>query len=392
MGGEKKRGGRQKYAFMNLLDKVSFGKIFFFWIVMTLNFGLAYFLLTLTPENALTYHGQTLNPDMVGIENSVYYSFITVTTTGYGDVSPQGISKLLAVLEVLFGVIIQGLVVSKLVSFKQEAILEEIYNINYEEAFTNYRRSLSLFRTDLVGFMEKVETGSAKQRDIKDLWITFSSLDQTLTNIKGLAIPTKESIYNKKLDTPKLELILNSLKLSIHKITELLRVMKKHNVSWREELLLTSLHYDIQTCRELLEYEFKKTSDTKVIDKLKTLKAIIEELESEIKTPDQIAYQNEQKQQAPPPPADEPHREDITVPEPKIGRHVDDLDSGAQKQLEEYDAQESQGQEAHENDSAEPQENEKAQVKDPRLESMDWTNYEHGEQPDANDGERKDWL
>ncbi|MBN1792591.1 two pore domain potassium channel family protein [Candidatus Woesearchaeota archaeon] len=284
MGVWKKRGATSKYAFLDLIDKLSFTRIFGSWIIITISFGILYFLFSLSPNHALLYRGNEIGSGFSGFFNSIYYSFITVTTTGYGDISPNGISKFLAICEVIFGVLIQGLVVSKLVSFKQETILEEIYSINYEEAFTNFRRRLSLVRTDVLMIMEKMESNSLKTRELKDLWIIFSGLDQTLTNIKNLIIPQKDhAFYNKKLEMSKLELILNSLKLTMNKVTEMVKMLKSNNLDWRDELLLTSLYYDIQTCREIVDFAFKKSMDRKVIDKLNALRQILDDLDNELK-------------------------------------------------------------------------------------------------------------
>ena len=324
--GVKKRGGKQKLAFIRFMDKVSFLQIFTFWIIMSINFGLGYFLVSTVPGNELAYGGVLIQPDLDGVINSVYYSFITVTTTGYGDIRPHGLSKLFAVCEVIFGVLIQGLVVSKLVSFKQEAILEEIYDINYEEAFTNYRRGLALARTDILMMIEKVESGTIKPREIKDLWVIFSGLDQSLNNIKALVIPPKnEAYYLKPTDSAKFELILNSMRLSMNKENELIKTMKSHNVDWREELLMSSLNYEIQTCREIIEYEIKRVAEPKVIDKINTFKAIIDDIEAQLNETEKKEEPAPQKNEEPPKKSPEEKKpEEPSETEPDLAEDEED--------------------------------------------------------------------
>jgi len=286
MGGEfKKRGFRPtKYSFLNFIDRLSFGRIFLMWVLMIIVFGLIFFALSLDSENALLYRGNAIAKNINGLFDSVYYSFITATTTGYGDISPQGLSKLFAVIEVLFGVIVSGILISKLIGVKQEVILEEVYNISYEEVVDRLKNGLYLFRSDINRTLEKIEIGTVKQREIKDLWILFSGLDNSLTNIKNFIIPPKtDSLYSKKLDTLKLELLLNSIKLSMRKINDFIKALKNHDLEWRNELLLTSIYYDVQVVNEIIEYETKKTSDKKVIDRLNELRIIIADIESELK-------------------------------------------------------------------------------------------------------------
>ncbi len=286
MGGEfRKRGfGTTRHRFLDILDRLSFGKIFLLWVLMIVVFGLVFFILSLDEGNALLYQGKVIDKSIKGIFDSVYYSFITATTTGYGDITPQGLSRLFAIIEVLFGVIVSGIILSKLVSVKQEVILEEIYNISYEEVVDRLKNGLYLFRSDVNRTLEKIELGTIKKREVKDLWILFSGLDNSLTNIRNFMIPPKtDSLYSKKLDTLKLELLLNSIKLSMKKINEFIKSVKSHELEWRNELLLTSIYYDIQVVNEIIDFEGKKTSDKKVIDRLNELKIIIADIEEELK-------------------------------------------------------------------------------------------------------------
>jgi hypothetical protein len=67
------------------------------------------------------------------------------------------------------------------------------------------------------------------------------------------------------------------------KINDFIKALKNHNLEWRNELLLTSIYYDVQVVNEIIEFESKKTSDKKVIDRLNELRIIIADIESELK-------------------------------------------------------------------------------------------------------------
>jgi hypothetical protein len=93
----------------------------------------------------------------------------------------------------------------------------------------------------------------------------------------------KDSYYNKKLDVSKIELLLSSMKLTFHKVVELVKSLKNHNLDWRDELLLTSIYYDVQVIKDVIDYESKRSIDRKLIDKLNALRILIDELEAELK-------------------------------------------------------------------------------------------------------------
>lgn len=55
---------------------------------------------------------------------SLYYSVVTITTLGYGDFTPLGVSRFLSSLEALAGVIFAGYSISQILSVKQDASIE----------------------------------------------------------------------------------------------------------------------------------------------------------------------------------------------------------------------------------------------------------------------------
>jgi len=266
------------------LDRISFAKVFLLWLVIILLFASVYFLLSVNSANSLIYRGTAISRDLQGFFNSIYYSFITITTTGYGDVSPNGLAKLFAILEVVSGVILTGVLISKLIGVKQERILEEVYDISYEEIIDRLRSGLYLFRSDVNRILEKIESGTIKPREVKDIWMIFSGLDTTLTNIKNLIMPNKdEKYYYKRLDVFRLELLLNSIQLSMNKMHELIKILNTHQLDWKNDLIMTSIRSDISAVREIVDYEAKKSHDKKVVDKLDGLRKSLWEIECEEK-------------------------------------------------------------------------------------------------------------
>jgi hypothetical protein len=278
------------------LDRISFAHVFLLWLVIILVYAAIYYFLSISPANALNYRGVGISRNLPGLFNSVYYSFITITTTGYGDVSPNGLSKLFAILEVVSGVILTGVLISKLIGVKQERILEEVYDISYEEIIDRLRSGLYLFRSDVNRILEKVESESMKPREVKDIWMIFSGLDTTLTNIKNLIMPNKdERYYYKRLDVFRLELLLNSIQLSMNKMLDLVKGLNSHQLDWKNDLIITSIHSDISAVREIIDYEAKKSHDKKVMDKLDSLRRSTWEIESEEKGEEEKGKPKEEK-------------------------------------------------------------------------------------------------
>ena len=93
------------------------------YVLIGMSFGLGYqFLESLNPP--------ALNPEGQGVSGAVYYSFITLATVGYGDVSPASdATRALAIGEALVGqlylVSVVSLAVSRLGSRKRAIVSEE---------------------------------------------------------------------------------------------------------------------------------------------------------------------------------------------------------------------------------------------------------------------------
>jgi len=80
-------------------------------------FGIFYALLTNFTENGLT----STNP--IGWFDYFYFSIVTVSTLGYGDINPVGFSKILICFEVLFGLLFVGYSLSQVLSARQEYLI-----------------------------------------------------------------------------------------------------------------------------------------------------------------------------------------------------------------------------------------------------------------------------
>ena len=288
-----KRGRKQGSEIVDVLDRVSFISVFFYWLATIIFFGIGYFLLNVYTSNSLVYMGDVISNDISGIFNSFYFSAVTATSVGYGDIIPIGLNKLFAAIETILGLIIYGILISKLVGAKQKVILEEVYDISFEEVIDRLRSALYLFRSDVNRFLEKVDSNSIKQREVRDLWMLFSNLDMTLTDVKKIVMPSGINKYHKTLDSFRLELIINSVQLSLDKILELVRTLSVQEFKWKTELLLKSIDEVLNISNDITDHLIKKRSIKKVQDKLSELKNTINEIEQDVK--DEMKKEEEEK-------------------------------------------------------------------------------------------------
>ncbi len=222
-----------------VFEALDFKWVFIIWIIIIVFFGLGYYLLS----SDTTYLVSVSGDKVTGIFENIYFSFMTATSTGLGDVRPVGgHERFLAVIEVILGLTLFAVVTSKLVSIKQETILKEIYEISFSERVNRLKSSLYLFRVDINRFSSKIEEGIIKKREINDLWATFSSFETSLEEISLLMNKSNDkTVFILELDPLKKELLINSVRMSLTKIVDLIEQMNSHDIEWKRDITLRTL-------------------------------------------------------------------------------------------------------------------------------------------------------
>ena len=148
---------RRKARFAEHLDSLSYGAILGLWFVNILIFASIYVLLSRVPGN-----GPAAASDLHPIQSFwdiLYFSIITATSTGYGDIVPVGLSRAFAAIESFSGILLFALFVSKLLSRRQDIALTEIHELAFQTAFHNMREDLYTARKDLDLGIHALEQG-----------------------------------------------------------------------------------------------------------------------------------------------------------------------------------------------------------------------------------------
>jgi hypothetical protein len=135
--------------FIDALADRSVGSLFRIWLSIVAVFGVVYWGLDWFPSLALLSGSGPLAADLGGFLSALYFSAVTATSVGYGDIVPIGPARVLAIVESVAGLILFGCVVSKFVSRRQEQLIGEIHRIAFEDRLGRVRTNLLLVRTEL---------------------------------------------------------------------------------------------------------------------------------------------------------------------------------------------------------------------------------------------------
>ena len=142
--------GSASSRFIDALADRSVSALFRLWLEIVLGCGVAYWVMAaLSPRAALVANGVPVATGVQGLLPALYFSAVTATSIGYGDIVPAGAARVLAVGEGIAGLILFGCVVSKFVSRRQEELIGQIHRIAFEDRLGRVRTNLLLVRTEL---------------------------------------------------------------------------------------------------------------------------------------------------------------------------------------------------------------------------------------------------
>lgn len=149
---------------LDLVQQRSTLQLFLIWIGAILLSALAYWLGALVGEHGLVEAGRPVGADLSGFASALYFSFVTATSIGYGDIVPVGIARVLAVAEAISALLIFGAVVAKFVSHRQEELVSEIHRVTFEERLDRVETNLHMVISELLSLTSMCETKAPVNR------------------------------------------------------------------------------------------------------------------------------------------------------------------------------------------------------------------------------------
>lgn len=208
-------------ALLDSIERRSTSQLFLFWLAMVLSCSVAYWLGMLSGLAPLIEHGAPLDGGPAGLATAIYFSFVTATSVGYGDVLPGGPARALAVAEAVAGLLIFGAVVAKFVSRRQEGLVGEIHRVSFEERLDRVQINLHLVLSELQAVSAMWESRAVPRERIvarfESAALVFAGELRTVHAL--LYHPRQEP------DEPALEAILISLASALNVLSGLLTAL-----------------------------------------------------------------------------------------------------------------------------------------------------------------------
>ena len=129
------------------LGELSYPAILLLYAANTVVFAFAYAVIETIAGSSLI--SSVTNTPVTNFFDLLYFSVITATSTGYGDIVPVAYARPFAAVESFLGLMLLAVLVSKLISKKQDAALSGVHQIAFQSAIHEVREDLYIARKDL---------------------------------------------------------------------------------------------------------------------------------------------------------------------------------------------------------------------------------------------------
>jgi hypothetical protein len=212
--------GQQKWndSIAGLTQRLSTLQLFLVWIGTVLLCGFGYWVGALLGEHGLVEANQPLGIGIHGLASALYFSFVTATSVGYGDVLPVGFARLIAIVEAVTTLLIFGAVIAKFVSHRQDELVAEIHRVTFDERLDRVQSNLHVVISELLELSALCETPSVPLRRLATrlhsaVWLFLSELRTT-----------HELLYQPRLQVEEIVLasILGNLASALEVLAELM--------------------------------------------------------------------------------------------------------------------------------------------------------------------------
>ena len=212
---------------LDILASWSLEQLVGFWLAIIVVFGFIYWVAGIGMGWGLQAGNTAIRPDLNGLGTAIYFSFVTALSIGYGDIIPVGPLRILAVTEGIAGLLIFGCVISKLVSRRQEELVEEIHRTTFEDRLDRVRTNLHLVFADLEA-MDQINRQHSALSD--QVLRRFESSVRVFT---GELKTIHDLLYRSQLlpEEDALESLLANLALCLESLTDLLNSQRKRSTA-----------------------------------------------------------------------------------------------------------------------------------------------------------------
>ncbi len=206
---------------------VSYQDLFLLWLALVAAFGFIYFLLSAFTESHGLAHIEAFDP-ADKFFSSLYFSVVTATSVGYGDIAPLGISKLFASIQSIMSLFLSAILVTKLISYRQEIALYQVHKLTFQNIFYSTREGFFVIRRDFDHIIDEAKRDHAIAEHLWQNMATAFKQGQNLLEEVLEFYDTDAKMYT--IDIRREQLLLEAVQRTLERISEMLEILRAHRI------------------------------------------------------------------------------------------------------------------------------------------------------------------
>ena len=143
----------EEHWLMHLIDQLSLRRWLSLWVGTVFISALFYWFASLYMEGhgvRCTIHNG-MKESSISFATALYFSCVSTTTLGYGDFAPEGISRVFTIFQACLGMIVIGVIISKILARHQEQMISDTNRIALTERSASV---LTALNAQLIEFQE----------------------------------------------------------------------------------------------------------------------------------------------------------------------------------------------------------------------------------------------
>ena len=162
------------------------------FVMAIIVFGVAYTLLTPIDHGI----GQNLTPlsDITFLEG-IYFSIVTFSSLGYGDMHPMGASKVLACVEVLMGLALIGVLIAKVTSQRLSYHVSRLFSSDAQKRLEEIAARFDTSRDELKKIMPKLARtyqSTPRSRPSGDRGSLISNFREVISDLQSRCVELRD--------------------------------------------------------------------------------------------------------------------------------------------------------------------------------------------------------
>lgn len=288
---------KRRGVFIFIVEDVRMRWHIVFFVFVVIAFGIAYMCLTPQGDGI----GQNSTPlfevyTFVTFLNGIYFSVITVSSLGYGDMHPMGFSKALICMEVLMGLALIGIMIAKVTSRRLTHHVERLFSSDAQKRLEEIAAKFDTFQVDLKAIMPKLTAAyqstprqtSPPTEDRSALIVRFRKI---ISDLKLKCIELREYLSNEMLQSNyfqiapvgAVERVGNASDETFFSLGLLIRSLPSQSKAWEEILerdnrqsILEAINSQKQVC----ELVGQHATDQRILDAFQHIKETCAQLQA----------------------------------------------------------------------------------------------------------------